>query len=268
MSDTEGSPVGHAAAAAWLLVTLAVPAAAQQTPASTPTAPGFLTRYDFHLTATALAVEDKRFSWIARFGGDLDLIDYLRGRTAILVDYEAVLGDELRAFDPNQGNYALEASSSVRAGRTEIVGAFHHVSRHLGDRPKQFAIAWNTLGARVLRRWSHDATTVDVNVDGAFVIQKAYVDYTWIGQADLTVRRLFTPGVGVFARGSGQLFGVDPLLARRERQMGGLVEAGVRLRGSAGAIELFAGYEKRVDADPLDREPRHWGMAGFRLLSR
>jgi len=31
---------------------------------------------------------------------------------------------------------------------------------------------------------------------------------------------------------------------------------------------LFAGYEKRVDADPVDRLPQHWGLAGFRLLSR
>ena len=227
-----------------------------------------MTRYDFHLTGTALAIDDARFSWVARFGGDLDLIDYVRGRTTVTVDYEAVLGDEFRAFDPNQGNYTLEAASSFRLHGTEIVGNFHHVSRHLGDRPKQFAIAWNTLGARVLRRWARNGTTVDLNVEGALVTQKSYVDYTWIGQGGVTVRRMLTPKAGVFVRGNGQLFGVDPVLVRRDRQAGGFVEGGVRLQGSAGAIELFAGYEHRVDAAPLDRTPQQWGMAGFRLVSR
>lgn len=268
MTDFGGSPVRHGLAVAWLLMTLAAPVAAQQAPSPAPTQPGFMTRYDFHLAGTALAIDDDRFSWSARFGGDLDLVDYVVGRATITVDYEAVLGNEIRLFDPNQGNYTLEAASSVRVGRTEIVGAFHHLSRHLGDRPKQFAIAWNSLGARVLRRWSRDSTTVDMNVDGAVVTQKSYVDYTWIGQADLAVRRMVTPRTGVFVHGNGQLFGVDPVLTRRERQAGGLIEAGVRLQGPAGAIELFAGYERRVDADPIDRKPQRWGIAGFRLLSR
>ncbi len=267
MRHADGSLIRCAVAAAWLLA-LAAPAAAQQMPSPTPAGPGFLTRYDFHLTGTALAIDDARFTWTARFGGDLDLIDYVAGRATITADYETVLGDELRPFDPIQGNYILEAAASLRAGRTEIVGVFHHVSRHLGDRPKVFAIAWNTLGARVLRRWSMGATTLDVNVDGARVVQKAFVDYSWIGQADVVLRRTLSPRAGVFVHGMGQTFGVDPLLARRERQTGGLVEGGVRLEGSGAAMELFAGYERRVDADAIDRRPQHWAMAGFRLLGR
>jgi hypothetical protein len=45
-----------------------------------------------------------------------------------------------------------------------------------------------------------------------------------------------------------------------------VVEAGVRLNGRAGAIELFAGFERRIDADPLDRQTQQWAMAGFRLV--
>jgi hypothetical protein len=33
-------------------------------------------------------------------------------------------------------------------------------------------------------------------------------------------------------------------------------------------MELFAGVERRVDADPLDRLPKEWALAGFRLVSR
>src|SRR3954468_7733869 len=100
-----------AAAAAILIIVSVSSAHAQMTTpavAPAPAAPDFMSRYDFHLSAAALAVNDPRFSWETHFGGDIDLPDYVVGRSSILVDYEAVLGDEFRAFDPNQGNYTLE----------------------------------------------------------------------------------------------------------------------------------------------------------------
>jgi hypothetical protein len=269
MSSTNRSLIQHATVDVSLMFCIAAPAGAQQqTPAPASSEPEFFTRYNFHLTAAALGSNDQRFSWDTHFGGELDLLDYVAGRASVIVDYEAVLGDEFRPFDPNQGNYTLEASSSVRAGKTEIVGFFHHVSRHLSDRPKRFSVAWNTLGARVLRRESIGPSTVDISVEAARVLQHSYVDYVWIGQADLMARLPLTAHFGLFAHGSGQVFSLDPAIAQRERQAGGLVEAGLRLTGRSGAIELFAGYEMRVDADPLDRQPQHWGLAGFRLLSR
>jgi hypothetical protein len=33
-------------------------------------------------------------------------------------------------------------------------------------------------------------------------------------------------------------------------------------------VELYLGYERRVDAYPFDRVPQHWGLAGLRLVSR
>src|ERR1700722_7298839 len=129
MSYTNRSVMPRAAGAALLMFFLAVPAFAQhQEPAPASAEPDFFTRYDFHLSAAALSIDDPRFKWDTHFGGELDLIDYVVGRASIIADYEAVLGDQLRPFDPNQGNYTLEASSSVRVGDTEIVGVFHHVS--------------------------------------------------------------------------------------------------------------------------------------------
>src|SRR5438128_2398173 len=134
MRDTEDSYARHAlVAAAWLLLMLPRAAAAQQTAMPAPSSPGFMTRYDFHLMANSITSNDPRFAWDTHFGGDLDLVDYVSGRSIVTIDYEAVLGSEFRTFDPNQGNYTLEAASSVRAGDTEIVGMFHHVSRHLSD---------------------------------------------------------------------------------------------------------------------------------------
>jgi hypothetical protein len=45
-------------------------------------------------------------------------------------------------------------------------------------------------------------------------------------------------------------------------------ELGVRLTGPAGAVELFAGAERMVDAYPIDRLPEEWPFAGLRLISR
>jgi hypothetical protein len=42
---------------------------------------------------------------------------------------------------------------------------------------------------------------------------------------------------------------------------------GIRIGGRQGNMELFAGYAKVIDADPVDRQPAQWAFAGFRLLN-
>jgi hypothetical protein len=280
MADTVGSMMRAASVAASLALFTASPTAAQQIqqPIATaaPDKPEFLPRYDFHMSVERLTrsltplqqATDKRFSWDSHFGGSFDLVDYVYGRAAVLVDYEAVMGSQYRPFDPNQGNYTLEASVSGRVSdATEVVAIFHHVSRHISDRPKAFAIAWNELGARLLDRRTFGATTLDVDLEGGRVIQHSYVDYSWIGELNALVRRPINGRVGVFGHGSGQLFAVRQTVLRRGTQRGALLEGGVRLTGRGGAMEIFAGYEKRVDADQLDFQPQRWTVVGFRLLS-
>ncbi len=277
MADAVRSLTTRAACfVACFVLTVAATAAAQQpvvVPA--PPEPEFFSRYDFHLNAAGLATSlpatDQRFAWDAHFGGSLDLVDYLVGRAGVVLDYQAVLGSEFRPFDPNQGNYTLEGFGTSRLSETtEIAGFFHHVSRHLSDRskPKEIPVAWNVLGGRILHRVTLGSATVDADLEGGFTVEHAYVDYTWLGEAHVLLRRPLNDRVGVFAHGAGQLFAVDGSVPNRGAQAGGLVEAGVRFNGRAGALELFAGLEKRVDAYPIDRQSEHWVLAGFRLLSR
>jgi hypothetical protein len=274
MPDTDGSLAWRAALAACLLLTFTPAAIAQQPQppgfAAAPASPDFLTRYDFHLSAAKLGIDDplKRFSWDTHFGGDLDVFDYVTGRVSVLIDYEAVLGSQIRAFDPNQGNYTLEAAASARVGRVEIAGALHHVSRHLGDRSKLFPIAWNVVEGRVMGRLPVAGATVDVTVGGGHLVQRSSVDYTWTGNLDVLIRRPVNERLGVFARGTGEMFGIDPALSKRDRQMGGKAEAGLRISGASGALELFVGYERRIDADPVESQPHNynWALAGFRLV--
>jgi hypothetical protein len=253
--------------------------AAQQQPtvSPAPAAPEFLPRYDFHMSVDRLMrsltpqqkLVDERFSWDSHYGGSFDLVDYVVGRATVTADYQAVMGSEFRPFDPNQGNYILEASVSGRSSRaTEAAVIFHHVSRHISDRPKTFAVAWNLLGGRLLHRVTAGSTTLDVALEGGRVVQRSYVDYLWLGELNLLLRRTLNSQVGVFAHGTGLLYSVDKIVVRRGTQAGGRLEAGIRLNGRGGAMEIFAGYEKRVDAHPLDRLQQRWGVAGLRLLSR
>jgi len=262
-----------------VLIVTAGPVAAQQQPivSPAPAVPEFLPRFDFHISVDRLMrsltpqqkLVDQRFSWDSHYGGSFDLVDYVVGRATVTADYQVVMGNEYRPFDPNQGNYILEASLSGRSSdTTEGAVIFHHVSRHISDRPKAFAVAWNLLGGRLLHRVEAGGTTLDVALEGGRVVQRSYVDYLWLGEVNLLVRRPLRSQVGLFAHGTGQLFAVDKIVVLRGTQAGGRIEAGIRLNGRGGAMEIFAGYEKRVDAHPLDRLQQRWGVAGLRLLSR
>jgi hypothetical protein len=270
MPDTIGSLRRHAVAAACLLLAASGIAAAQTAPnpEPAPATPAFISHYDFHLEAAALSIDDQRFSWDTHWGGNIDVVDYVHGRVNVLADYEAVLGSEYRPFDPNQGNYSLEASASGRIGTVELAGVFHHLSRHLSDRPKRFAVAYNALGGRLLNHAVVSGTTIDTRATIAKVVQHSYLDYAWTADLDVRVQRPIAAVAAVYARGAGELYGINQAESARDRQKGGRIEGGVRIDGRVAAVELFAGWERRVDAYQVDLVPLEWAFAGFRFVSR
>ena len=233
-----------------------------------PAAVDLFSRTEFHMFASKLTGDDTGFAWDTHFGGDLDIIDYVAGRLVLIADYEAVIGSEFRGIDPNQGNYTLEPSVSLRAGGTEVALVFHHVSRHLGDRPKTFAIDWNVLGARAQRRFMAGTATADVTVGAGTLVQHSRVDYRWTANADVLIRRPISSRLGAFARATGETFGTEKAVFNRTRVSGGKVEGGVKFTGAGGGLELFGGVEHRIDADPLDNLARNWVFIGFRFLSK
>ena len=242
----------------------ALPAAAQKRGPSV----SFLPRSEFHMTAEHLSgIEDERFRWDANFGGELDLVDYTRGRLIFLANYEAVLGKEFQAFDPNQGNYTLEGVLTARVKQLEAGVVFHHLSRHLGDRDKTQPVDWNMVGGRVNHVFLANGTLVDVRGDLRWVIQHSFVDYDWELDTHVRVDRLLRPSAGVFAAGGFRHIGVDGTAGRGD-QNGFRGEGGFRFEGSGGAIELFIGAERRIDPYPLEFGTANWMTAGFRLMSK
>lgn len=256
---------------AWVALTVLVctmPALAQSTAPQDP-APRrveFMPRTLFHMTAEHLSGDDPRYVWDANFGGELDVVDYGYGRFTFEGNYQLVLGEEIRAFDPNQGNYILAGVTSVRVGATEIAGELYHQSRHLADRPKMDAVAWNMLGARVRRGFTRGAARIDTRASLRGVFMKAFVDYSWELDAGVRSDVQMRPGVGLIVSGDVRYLGVDGTQSRGN-QAGYRVEGGVRLGGRGGAVELFVAAERRIDPYPIERGTADWVTAGFRLLS-
>ena len=243
---------------------------AQPAPSAPPRSPSvsFFTRGDFYLSAAHLGgSDDQRFRWDTNFGGELDLVDYTRGRLIFAANYEAVLGEELQKFDPIQGNYRIETALTARLKQVEVGAVFHHTSRHLGDRAKTQAVDWNMVGGRIDRSFLVDGTFLEAHADLRWTIQQSFVDYTW--ELDTLVRadRLLRPWVGVFAAGGVRHLGVDGT-RNRGGQTGYVGQGGIRLEGSGAAVELFAGVERRIDPYPLEFSTATWMTAGFRFLSR
>ena len=251
----------RAAACFFAVLAAAVPAAAQA-----PTVE-FLPRSVFHMGAARLSSDDIRFSWDADFGGEIDFVDFGRGRITFVGNYQVVMGDELKAFDPNQGNYILEGSASGRFPGVELAAVFYHQSRHLSDRAKTQPVDWNMLGVRARRAWIAGPMHVDARADVRGSVQRTLVDYRWELDARARADRVLRPGVGVLVAGSVRRLGVDGS-QNRGGQTGYRVEGGVRLDGRAGAVELFVAGERRIDPYPLEFSTMTWVTAGFRLLSR
>ena len=227
----------------------------------------FLPRYSFHLGAEHLSSRDPRLVWETNFGGDLDVVDYGLGRATLTANYQAILGEEIRAFDPNQGNYTLGALLSARRGGVEAAAQFYHQSRHFSDRSKQIPVDWNMVGARVSRSIHRDSMTVDTRVDLRGVVRKTTVDYRWEIEADVQARRPLSRGTAIVGGFTARMLGVDGSL-NRGTQHGYRAEGGVLFQGNAGGIELFMAGERRIDPYPLEFGTANWFSVGFRFLSR
>jgi len=252
------------------LVAGAAPVDAQTTPppqsSAQPSGVEFLPRFDFHVSMEHLVSDEKRFVWDANFGADLDIVDYGGGRVTFVANYQAVLGSEFRAFDPNQGNYTLEGSVSARADALELAGVFHHESRHLSDRPKRDPVDWNMVGGRIRSSVLRGRTELRGRADIRGAVQHTFVDYRWEVDADVAARVAVRPRVAVVATGGLRLLGVDGS-RNRGTQHGYRGEGGMRIDGRGAALELFIAAERRIDPYQLEFSTATWLTAGFRVSS-
>jgi len=230
---------------------------------------GFLTNYKFHLGAIQTSGNgDDRFSWDTDIGADMDVfdLDILRGN--VFANFESIIGGEIRPIDPNQNNYIIDLSVFVRLPRGELGTTFHHVSRHLSDRAKVEAVAWNMLGATYGDHFSLGAFELDVGGRAFAKVVRSAVDYENEFNAHIRLVRAVNDRLSIIADIDGTVVGVDADVYGRNTQYGGRLEGGVSIRGAVGAAELFIGRERRIDAVPFERRPIRWTQLGFRFVVR
>ncbi len=224
-------------------------------------------RFDFHLDAAYGTSGDPRFNWFFDFGGDVDVVRGDMVRAAFLVNYEAIAGEQFRRFDVNQGNYTIEGAILFRVAGVELGPVWHHVSRHLSDRPKRFPIDWNMISLRVRDAQTGDRLDTSWRADVRATVTNAFVDYNWEVDAAGGLAYHLTRRFDVTAANTWRVVGVDGSRGRGT-QLEGRVEAGVRMQGQAAAAELFVGAERRVDPYPLEFGTASWLLAGLRLTTR
>jgi hypothetical protein len=251
-----------------VLCSRSLSAFAQDQPApADPDGAEFFSRYDFHLTAEHLAHEDPRFVWDTNFGGEIDAVRVGVTRLTFMANYQAMLGEQFRAFDPNQGNYILAGEVTTLVGGVRVGPVFYHQSRHLSDRFKRQAVDWNMFGGMVGRSVERGPTRVDARADVRGVVQHTFVDYRWELDTGVRIRHRLAPHVTAVGGGAVRHLGVD---GSRERggQTGFRADVGVGFEGRAGAIELFVAVERRIDPYQLEFGTATWASVGMRLLGR
>ncbi len=224
-------------------------------------------RYDFHMTAEHISHADRRYVWDMNYGGEIDVFGYRSTRLTFVANYQAMLGEQMWEFDPNQGNYVLAGSLTTLVGGVEVGPVFYHQSRHLSDRAKDFPIDWNMLGGRIAKHIEEGAGIVDLRLDLRRAIQRTHVDYRWELDAGGRGQYRLHPHVALVGGGFLRRLTVD---GSRDRgaQTGGRVDGGIRIDGTNGAVEFFLAVERRIDPYQLEFGTERWTSVGMRLLSR
>jgi hypothetical protein len=230
-----------------------------------PSAVEFFSRFDSAFTFERFsATEDERFVWSGNIGIDVDVVDYGVGRTAIVGNYVVVMGREFRPFDPNQGDYILEASTSARTGAFELAAVFHHVSRHLSDRPKRRSVDWNMVGGRISKDVVIGRTALHGRADIRGVLRGGLVDYRWELDTKVAARVSLSPRVAAITRGGVRVLGVTGD-ANRGTQYGYRGEGGLSYEGRGATVDLFIAAERRIDPYQLELSTATWLTTGFRI---
>ena len=227
----------------------------------------WLPNYHFHLNMAHLSSDSPRYNWDANYGGELGVVAVGRTQLTFVANYQAVLGEEFHPFDPNQGNYTIDGVISTRVKGLYVAGLFHHLSRHLADRPKRPPVDWNMFGGRVGAMLKRNGTDVEARFDLLGAILKTNVDYNWELHAGVRVHHHVYGTFGLIGSAMLREVGTDGL-GNRGRQTGGRGDGGFRISGKAATIELYLAVEKVIDPYPTEFGTANYASVGMRLLTR
>jgi hypothetical protein len=234
-----------------------------------------LPQFDLHLEFGRYAPTETDFVFDSWLGGKATLLRH--GATAIFMtgDVETVLGREFRVFDANQANYVLEGGLTRDFGLWSVSGVFHHVSRHVIDRPKRQSVDWNLVGVRAERRFMYEggagagrAATERgrVELGAAHQIKHTFVLYNWEFRAAAEYDLLPAGGGALYARATLRAITEEKTLDRtRGGFIDALAEGGWRVRRGRNLLHFYVAYEHRNDVYLMSPSAQDRALVGFRV---
>ena len=233
-----------------------------------------LPQFDLHLEFGRYAPTETDFVFDSWLGGKATLVRH--GATSIFMtgDVETVLGREFRVFDANQANYVLEGGVTRDFGLWSLSGVFHHVSRHVIDRPKRQSVDWNLIGVRAERRFLYDAAGGGgaatergrIELGAAHQIKHTFVLYNWELRAAAEYDLVPAGGGALYARATLRAISEEKTVDRtRGGFLDALAEGGWRIRRGRNLLHFYAAYEHRNDVYLMSPSSKDRALFGFRV---
>lgn len=220
-----------------------------------------------HLKAARYQPSETDQMWTGWIGAGAGLLRVGETTAYFTADVETILGNRRRPFEANQANYHLEVGADRRVGGATATLFFHHVSRHLVDRPKIQAVDWNVLGARASARLPQGWGLPGLATLGVgHTTQVSLVGYRWEITGQLELDALTRRWGQAYVTGAARLVTTRRSEAfPRSRFLDATAEAGARWRREGRSLELFAAYEHRNDVFLEEPASRDRALLGFRI---
>lgn len=207
------------------------------------------------------------FVWDTWIGAGASLLRVKATTAYITADVETVLGRERRIFDANQANYHLEGGLRIRTGRHLVIPFFHHVSRHLVDRPKNQLVDWNLVGVRVSGPLPEEfPLPARYALSVGHTVQWRTVGYEWELRGVLDLDLFRRPWGTSYLRADLRFVTVSTQArVPRGNFADFLGEGGVRFGGGGRSVDLFVAYEHRNDVSLFAPGARDRALLGLRI---
>lgn len=219
------------------------------------------------LAGTYYVPPEDAFVWDTWIGAGAGLLRVNAATAYLAADVETVLGRERRAFDANQANYHLEAGLRIQAGRQLLIPFFHHVSRHVIDRPKTQLVDWNLLGGRVT-----GPLPKAFDLPGRYAASVAHtvewraVGYQWELTAAFAIDLCRCAWGAPYLRAGVRFVTIAPDAHFPRGDFADVVaEAGAHFGKHARELDLFAAFEHRNDVFVLAPGVRDRLLLGLRI---
>lgn len=255
--------------ASWLvlaaLATVAPSAVAQPAPPPPDEWPSVLTRAALSATGEFLNSRQPDMPLSVMFRGDVDLVDFGAMRIPFDFTFAVAFNDH---FNPRHADYSFRFTPTVPVGRVDLSALYHHTSRHLHDAERPAPISWDSFGGRAATGGGSGRWLWSSRFEASYYpdSRRRYVDYQWEAVEAGRVSYRVSPRWAYYGDATLREVRCDRGVAGRDRAWGSRIEAGLVLGYRGGIAEVFIGWDRRIDPDPLEHSEASFFVFGGRLV--